>query len=496
MSTSFSSYNARTGEVLSTLTASTAADIDAAAKAAAAAFPLWQASSGAQRATLLRALAAGLEAGRESLVTIADQETALGPVRLNGELDRTAFQLRRFADIAERGVPFDYVDDPVVAGAPPAGHPAMQRWSVPVGPVAMYAASNFPFAFSVLGGDTAAALAAGCSVVIKGHPGHPQLTRKTWDMIQQVLAAQQLPAGLVGLVQGTSNEVGVQLVRHPAIAAAAFTGSTRGGAALAAEAAARPRPIPFYGELGSINPVIALPAELKARGAELAATLAGSITLGCGQFCTNPGVIVLLDADADAQTSNDAFVQQLGQALAGQNPHAMLTQGMRSNFDRGIAHWGEAGASFVVHEVAPAGQPPRPVLAQVGADAFIAKAALREEVFGPSSLVVRAASVAQALQVLQAVGGSLTVTVWGAQTDGADVQALVRGAMAIAGRVLFAGVPTGVAVTAAQQHGGPWPSSTRPESTSVGDAALARFLRPVSLQDAPAWLTARQGRPL
>jgi acyl-CoA reductase-like NAD-dependent aldehyde dehydrogenase len=497
MSTSFSSYNARTGEVLGTLTASTAADIDAAANAAAAAFPLWQASSGAQRATLLRALAAGLEAGREALVAIADQETALGPVRLNGELDRTAFQLRRFADIADRGVPFDYLDDPVVAGAPPAGHPAMQRWAVPVGPVAMYAASNFPFAFSVLGGDTAAALAAGCSVVIKGHPGHPQLTQQTYALIQQVLAGQKLPAGLVGLVQGTSNEVGVQLVRHPAIAAASFTGSTRGGAALAAEAAARPRPIPFYGELGSINPVIALPAELQANGATLATTLAGSITLGCGQFCTNPGVIVLIDAlQADAKAVNDAFVQQLGQALAGQNPHAMLTQGMRSNFDKGIAHWGESGASFVVHEVAAAGQPPRPVLAQVSAADFIAKAVLREEVFGPSSLVVRAASVAQALQVLQAVGGSLTVTVWGAQSDSADVQSLVRGAMAMAGRVLFAGVPTGVAVTAAQQHGGPWPSSTRPESTSVGDAALARFLRPVSLQDAPAWLTARQGRPL
>jgi acyl-CoA reductase-like NAD-dependent aldehyde dehydrogenase len=497
MSTSFSSYNARTGEVLGTLPASTQADIDAAATAAAAAFPLWQASSGAQRATLLRALAAGLEAGREALVAIADQETALGPVRLNGELDRTAFQLRRFADIADRGVPFDYLDDPVVAGAPPAGHPAMQRWAVPVGPVAMYAASNFPFAFSVLGGDTAAALAAGCSVVIKGHPGHPQLTQQTYALIQQVLAAQKLPAGLVGLVQGSSNEVGVQLVRHPAIAAASFTGSTRGGAALAAEAAARPRPIPFYGELGSINPVIALPAELQVNGATLATTLAGSITLGCGQFCTNPGVIVLIDAlQADAKAVNDAFVQQLGQALAGQNPHAMLTQGMRSNFDKGIAHWGESGASFVVHEVAPAGQPPRPVLAQVSAADFIAKAVLREEVFGPSSLVVRAASVAQALQVLQAVGGSLTVTVWGAQSDSADVQSLVRGAMAMAGRVLFAGVPTGVAVTAAQQHGGPWPSSTRPESTSVGDAALARFLRPVSLQDAPAWLTARQGRPL
>lgn len=373
----------------------------------------------------------------------------------------------------------------------------MQRWVVPLGPVAMYAASNFPFAFSVLGGDTASALAAGCSVVIKAHPGHPQLSLQTHAMIRQVLAAQGLPAGLVGLVQGASNDVGVQLVRHPAIAAAAFTGSTRGGAALAAEAAARPRPIPFYGELGSINPVIALPAELKAKGAELATTLAGSITLGCGQFCTNPGVIVLLDAGpADAKAVNDAFVQQLGLALAGQNPHAMLTQGMRKNFDAGVAHWGEAGADFVVHEVAAAGQPPRPVLAQVSADAFIAKLALREEVFGPGSLIVRAASVAQALQVLQAVGGSLTVTVWGAQTESAEVQALVRGAMAIAGRVLFAGVPTGVAVTAAQQHGGPWPSSTRPESTSVGDAALLRFLRPVSLQDAPAWLLARQGRPL
>lgn len=497
MSTHFSSYNARTAEVLGTLAASTPAEIDAACTAAAAAFPLWQASSGAQRSSLLRSLAAGLEAARESLVAVADQETALGPARLNGELDRTAFQLRRFADLAERGVAFEFLDDPVMSGAPPAGHPAMQRWSVPVGPVAMYAASNFPFAFSVLGGDTASALAAGCSVVIKAHPGHPQLSQLTWRLIQQVLAAQDLPAGLVGLVQGAGNEVGVQLVRHPAIAAAAFTGSTRGGAALAAEAAARPRPIPFYGELGSINPVLALPAELAARGAELASTLAGSITLGCGQFCTNPGVIVLLDAlQADAQAVNDAFVQQLGQALAAQNPHAMLTQGMRKNFDAGVAHWGEAGAAFVVHEVAAAGQPPRPVLAQVSADAFIAKAALREEVFGPGSLIVRAASLAQALQVLQAVGGSLTVTLWGMGGESAEARALVHGAMAVAGRVLFAGVPTGVAVTAAQQHGGPWPSSTRPESTSVGDAALGRFLRPVALQDAPAWLVALQGRPL
>jgi NADP-dependent aldehyde dehydrogenase len=219
---------------------------------------------------------------------------------------------------------------------------------------------------------------------------------------------------------------------------------------------------------------------------------------------TNPGVIVLIDEDMasggqpglDAKAVNDAFVAQLAEALRAYSPHAMLTQAMRAGFEAGVARWAEAGAEFLVRESAAAGQPPRPVLAQVSALGFNAKAVLREEVFGPSSLIVRAASVAQALQVLQAVGGSLTVTVWGAQTEGDDVRALVRGAMAIAGRVLFAGVPTGVAVSAGQQHGGPWPSSSRPETTSVGDAALGRFLRPVCLQDAPAWLTARQGQPL
>lgn len=499
MSAMLTSFDARTAAVLGELAPTTPAAVDAAAEAAAAAFAGWQASSGAQRAALLRGLADGLEAARETLVPLADRETALGPVRLNGELDRTAFQLRRFADIAERGEPFAFVNDPAVAGPPPAGHPAMQRVQLPLGPVAMFSASNFPFAFSVLGGDTASALAAGCPVVVKAHSGHLLLSQAVFAIVQQVLAAQGLAAGLVGLVQGGGRDVGVRLVRHPAIAAGAFTGSTQGGAALAAEAAARPRPIPFYGELGSVNPVIALPAELAANGAALATTLAGSIALGCGQFCTNPGVIVLIDQiqpGLDAKAVNDAFVAQLAEALRAQNPHAMLTQAMRAGFDGGVAHWTEAGAEFLVREQAPAGQPPRPVLAQVSALDFNARAALREEVFGPSSLIVRAASVAQALQVLQAVGGSLTVTVWGAQAEGDEVSALVRGAMAIAGRVLFAGVPTGVAVSAGQQHGGPWPSSSRPESTSVGDAALSRFLRPVCLQDAPAWLTDRAGRPL
>ncbi len=484
------SIQARTGEALGApLLASTSEQVDAAASAAAQAFEEWAGSTGEVRGNLLRGLASALEADREGLVSLADEETGLGPMRLNGELDRTAFQLRRFADIAEKGVAFERLDDPAVAGPPPAGHPAMVRQCVPLGPVAMFSASNFPFAFSVLGGDTASALAAGCPVVVKAHSGHLLLSNRVFGLVQKVLSEQKLPAGLIGFIQGGGSDVGVRLVQHPAMAAGAFTGSTRGGAALQAVANARPRPIPFYGELGSINPVVAMPALLAEKGAELATLVAGSISLGCGQFCTSPGVIVLIK-----DAASDAFVSQLVTALAAQNPHAMLTPGMRQAFDSGVADMLAAGAKPLLHD---AGKPaaPRPFLAQVDAANFIAKAEFREELFGPSSLIVRAASVREAIDVLNAVGGSLTVTLWGVDAPTADNQALVRAAMAIAGRVLFSGVPTGVAVTAAQQHGGPWPSSTQPMTTSVGDAAMERFLRPVALQDAPAWLLARNGLP-
>ena len=488
------SFKARTGEPLGApLMATTGEQVDAAAMAAADAFVSWSASNGATRAALLSGLAQALENDRDDLVALADEETALGPIRLNGELDRTAFQLRRFADIAERGEPFDVLNDPAVAGGPPIGHPAMVRQRVPLGPVAMFSASNFPFAFSVLGGDTASALAAGCSVVIKAHSGHLVLSNRVAGLIPEVLKTLGLPSGLISLIQGSGTDVGVRLLSHPAIAAGAFTGSTRGGAALQAVANARPRPIPFYGELGSINPVVALPGIVAAKGAELAATLAGSIALGCGQFCTSPGVIVLIDSDT-YKASNDTFVGLFTSALAGQKTHAMLTPGMRQAFDAGVHHMVAAGAQALLQEVGTA-EAPRPFLAQVDAVNFIARAELREELFGPASLIVRADSLAEALEVLSAVGGSLTVTLWGAEQESDDNRALVRGAMNIAGRVLFSGVPTGVAVTAAQQHGGPWPSSTQPMTTSVGDAAMDRFLRPVCLQDAPAWLLARQGQP-
>lgn len=488
------SVDARTGQPHGDAwAASSPAEIDAAVAAAAQAADAFAATSAEDRAGLLRALADALESQRDGLVPVADRESGLGPVRLNGELDRTAFQLRGFADVLERGAAHAVVDDPAVAGAPPAGRPRMLRVRVPVGPVAMFSASNFPFAFSVLGGDTASALAAGCPVVVKAHPAHPELSRRTAALAQQVVAARGLPEGVFQCVEGGSVAAGVQLVQAPAIAAVAFTGSFRGGTALAKVAAERPRPIPFYGELGSVNPLVALPAALAANGPALAETLAGSICLGAGQFCTSPGVIVVRK-----DATGDAFVRTLADKLQALAPHAMLSAGIRAHFERGVAAWRAHGKATPLVDgtaAADAGATPRPFLAEVQAADFIADAALHEEVFGSAALVVRVDSVQETIEVLRAVGGSLTVTLWGADEDTAEHRALVRAATQAAGRVLFSGVPTGVAVTAAQHHGGPYPASTAPFTTSVGYAALDRFLRPVALQDAPAWLAARNGVP-
>ncbi len=469
---------------------STPADVHAACEAAHTVFASFGASDAATRARLLRGLADALEGQRETLVKLADEETNLGAGRLNGELDRTAFQLRGFATQVEQGAAFAFTDDPAVAGAPPVGHPHLMRVRVPVGPVAMFSASNFPFAFSVLGGDTAAALAAGCPVVVKAHSGHRRLSQAVADLARAVVAAQGLPEGVFALVDGPGNLVGVALVQHPRIQAAAFTGSVRGGLALQKAAQERPRPIPFYGELGSVNPLVVLAPALAA-SAELAQGLAGSITMGCGQFCTSPGVIVVPQGEA-----GDAFVAQLAQALTAARPHAMLTPQMRAGFESGRNAWAaHAKLQVLANETAADGEPPRAFLAQVTAADFIAEHALHEEVFGPAALVVRVQGSAQATQVLEAIGGSLTVTVLGADEADDAVLALVRAATQVAGRVLFKGFPTGVAVSAGQQHGGPFPSSTQPFTTSVGWAAMDRFLRPVALQDAPAWLAQRQGRP-
>lgn len=487
------SIEARTGQAVGERWEdSTRAEVDAAAQASAAAADAFAAAPSAQRAELLRALASALEADREALVALADRESGLGLPRLNGELDRTTFQLRGFADVLKRGDAHAFTNDAAVAGPPPSGRPHLMRVRVPVGPVAMFSASNFPFAFSVLGGDTASALAAGCPVVVKGHPAHPGLSRRTTALAQKVVAAQGLDSGVLQFVEGGSVEVGVALVEAPAIAAVAFTGSFKGGTALAKIAGERPRPIPFYGELGSVNPLVVLPAALAENGSELAGTLAASICLGAGQFCTSPGVIVV-----PKDAAGDGFVDALAKALKTLRPHPMLSTGIRATFDRGVARWRGAPQlrPLVDDSADAAGLAPRPFLAEVSADDFIAAPALYDEVFGAAALVVRVASIDEAVEVLEAIGGSLTVTLWGAEVENDETRRLVRAATQVAGRVLFAGVPTGVAVTAAQHHGGPFPASTQPFTTSVGYAALDRFLRPVALQDAPAWLLERKGVP-
>ena len=460
--------------------------IDNVVARAKSAFTLWSGAPAERRAQLLDALAQALEKHREELVAIADQETGLGAARLTGEVARTAFQLRGFASELHDGITLRPVLDVAVSGAPPVGRPRMQRVQQALGPVAMFSASNFPFAFSVLGGDTASALAAGCPVVVKAHSGHPRLSQAVFDIAAAVIAEQGLPQGVLGLVDGASRAAGVHLVSHRDIAAVAFTGSYHGGTALWKAANERPRPIPFFGELGSINPLLALPTILERESQALATMLAGSITQGTGQFCTSPGVVIVLDDPA-----SDRFVEELAEALRPIATHRMLTPGMRAGYDRGIAQLMASADVRALFEPLPDSQGPAPRLFQVAAAAFLAQPELREEIFGPVAVVVRVESTAQAVKVLESIGGALTATLWGLEEPTADNHAILAAATSIAGRVLFSGVPTGVAVCHAQQHGGPWPASTRPETTSVGYSAVQRFLRPVAFQDAPSWIEAR-----
>jgi NADP-dependent aldehyde dehydrogenase len=487
------SIDARTGMAHGASWAdSTAQDIDLAARQAQSVASDFARATPGLRAELLRSMGQRLLSARAALVALADRETGLGLPRLNGELDRTVYQLEQFALALDQGAVHLLLDEPAVAGAAPVGRPRMTRIRVPLGPVAVFAASNFPFAFSVAGGDTASALAAGCPVIVKAHPAHPALSLALAEQVQAAVAQCGLQAAVFQLVQGAGIAVGVRLVQAPAVAAVAFTGSLQAGRALADLAAARSRPIPFFGELGSVNPLIVLPSALASGAAERAAALAQSITLGAGQFCTSPGVILVPQGEP-----GDGFVHALAGQLSQLQPHGMLTAGIRRNFESGVDAWRHAGGALVLAGLeGNTAATPAATLVQVSAADYLRQPVLQHEVFGPAALVVRTQAMNEMLEVLAAIGGTLTVTIWGMDGDAAQVtaedHALVRRATEVAGRVLFAGVPTGVAVTAAQQHGGPYPASTAPATTSVGLAAMDRFLRPVALQDAPDWLIQRQ----
>ncbi|WP_106815118.1 aldehyde dehydrogenase (NADP(+)) [Microbacterium timonense] len=451
----------------------TVGELDALATAAAAAAPIWRASDAATRAAWLRAAADALDAHAEELVTTADEETRLGQARLRGEVARTTGQLRLFATVVEEGSYLELtVDDADPTATPP--RPDLRRMLVGVGPVAVFSASNFPFAFSVAGGDTASALAAGNPVIVKAHSGHPRLSERTAAIVSAALTAAGAPQGSLALIEG--REAGNALVQHPVIQAAGFTGSLSGGRALFDLAAGRPDPIPFYGELGSVNPVVLTAAAVAERGEELAQGLVGSFTLGVGQFCTKPGVVFVPEGAG--------FEGLVARFAAGAAGGPLLTDRITSAFPSGIEHLESDPSVAVVARGLPAESgSAQPIVLSTDAAAVAARpGTLLEECFGPVTLLVRYSSPDELHAALEAVPGSLTATLHSEPSD--DVAAVREVLVRKAGRLLFAGWPTGVAVTWSQQHGGPWPATTSLH-TSVGATAIRRFLRPVVFQDAP-----------
>jgi NADP-dependent aldehyde dehydrogenase len=445
-----------------------------AAKAAAAA-------SDAERAAWLHAVADALDANVTELVAIADSETRLGTARLTGEVARTTGQLRLFATVITEGSYLEAVIDHADSSATPP-KPDLRRLLKPIGPVAVFSASNFPFAFSVAGGDTASALAVGCSVIVKAHSGHPRLSERTAEIVAGALAAAGAPEGLFALVSGRG--AGTALVQDPAIKAVGFTGSIPGGRALFDLAVSRPDPIPFYGELGSLNPVVITAKALQDRAGELAAGLAASFTLGAGQFCTKPG-LVFIPAGTD-------FPALLAEAAKDKTAAPMLTGRISDAYPDGLravaalrTAAGQPAVGVVsgsVDQDATLNGAAPVIFATTAATVLASPEDLLEECFGPTTLLIEYSGAGELSEALALVPGSLTATVH--SQPGEDVTALVEQLSGVAGRVLFDGWPTGVAVNWAQQHGGPYPATTS-LFTSVGATAVRRFQRPVAYQDAP-----------
>ncbi|MGW1840532.1 aldehyde dehydrogenase (NADP(+)) [Streptomyces sp. NPDC002067] len=477
----------------------TAAEVDAAVRAAHAARPAL--ADRTARAALLRRAADLLDGAGARVIEAADAETALGPGRLTGELARTTYQLRACADAVDEGAFLDVrIDHADPSLTPP--RPDLRRHKIPLGPVAVYAASNFPLAFSVPGGDTASALAAGCPVVVKAHPDHPATSELVAALLRRAAADTGLPEGVVGLVHGFG--AGVELVRHPLITAAGFTGSVRGGRALFDAAAARPHPIPFHGELGSLNPVVVTAAAAAERAEEIGAGLAASVTLGTGQFCVKPGLVLVPEGP-----DGDRLLTALTAAVSDTEAGVLLDHRMRDAFIDGVR--ARAQLPGVETPVTPGAGGEHTVGAgflTVPAARLLddpdAYALLLEECFGPVTVVVRHTGDDAVGAVLAQLPGNLTATLHLSAEEGAGTDPAGRGARllaeatALAGRVVVNGWPTGVAVAPAQHHGGPYPASTS-TATSVGVTAIERWLRPVAYQDTPPALLPpelRDGNPL
>lgn len=456
------------------------AEVDAAVKAAEAAFAAYAATSREERAVFLERIATEIEARGAEITEVAAAESALPTARLEGERGRTTGQLRLFAAEIRKGAYLDVRKDAALPDRAPLPRPEIRLIQRPIGPVAVFGASNFPLAFSTAGGDTASALAAGCPVVVKGHPAHPGTGELVAQAIDAAIKACGMPAGVFSLIQGPSRELGEALVRHPLIKAVGFTGSLGGGRALFDLCASRPEPIPFFGELGSVNPVFVLSAAHAARGESIAKGWAGSLIMGVGQFCTNPGLVLVMDG-----AGADAFIATAEAALKEVAPQTMLTDGIASAFAAGAEKIAATGAAKArLTGTCPARQAAPHLFETTGAQ-LLANPALTHEVFGPLGIVVRVKDKEELARIAESFEGQLTVTL---QMDDGDVE-LAASLMPVlerkAGRILANGFPTGVEVCDAMVHGGPYPASTNFGATSVGTMAIRRWLRPVSYQNLP-----------
>jgi 2,5-dioxopentanoate dehydrogenase len=480
---SFRAVNPTNGEKLEpAFYSATAEDIDEAANMATDASHELASISGRDRATFLRRIAANLTAEGEAIIHRANLEAGLPLPRLQGELKRTTGQLNLFAEVLEEGSWVNArIDDGDPQTKPP--RPDIRSMLRPLGPVAVFGASNFPLAFSVAGGDTASALAAGNPVVVKAHPAHPGTSELVGRVIQKSVEQSGMPRGVFSLLFDAGVQVGVSLVQHPAIEAVAFTGSQVGGRALMKLAAQRPEPIPCYAEMGSTNPLFILSGAMRERGAKIAHGLQASFTVGSGQFCTKPG-LVFVPEDEGA-----AFEKELQEGVAKMEPFGMLTHGIASKYSQAVQQRiAEGRARVVAGKLSTANQSCAvgdPTVFGISLTEFLAHADLGEEVFGPTTLLVHYGAEGDLLAAAQRMQGHLTATIHGTAEDLARSQELIRVLETKVGRIVFNGFPTGVEVSHAMVHGGPFPATSDSRTTSVGTQAIFRFARPVCYQDFP-----------
>lgn len=481
--TVFTATNPVTGKSLPDIfTESTSQEINDAIERSEKAFEQYRSKKPTERVVFLRRIGKELEIAEDRLILACSKETGLSEARLKGELKRTINQLNMFADLVSEGSWVNARIDRSDPDRQPLPKPDLRQMQIPLGVVGIFGASNFPFAFSVAGGDTASALAAGCTVVVKGHPAHPKTSELVGNAIAKAIKETNMPEHICSLVQGKSVEVGMNIVNHPLIKAIGFTGSTKGGMAIFAAAAARPEPIPVFAEMGSTNPVFILPGAMKDRASEIAKGLVSSITLGSGQFCTNPGLILTLKS-----SETNSFLSTIGNYFETIQAGTMLTPAIKQAYDERIKRLLNVdgvvkAASGTESDTFCEG---RPYLLNTTAEIVLANPMLAEEVFGPSSLFIDIKDKDQLYRLAHNLEGHLTATVHATSEDLENYPELIKILERKVGRILFNGFPTGVEVSHSMVHGGPFPATSDSRSTSVGTGAIYRFSRPICYQDFP-----------